>query len=384
MPRATRSHPSSGSSPPAGAGRGAFQPRPGQGQRPDGVREPGDRGPEGRRDARPDHEGVAVRQGERAGPPALSDGCRADRMTAPRRSRGSARRRGRCSASLLGGARAPAAGPDRARRCDRPSIALASTIVFFGFVGVGGRQLAGTGRTSSDRSSTASSSVRPCPSGRRVLGQHPAVPRRRGPHPGARPGHRGPAQPARARCFFPLRLMATVYADVFRAVPGSSIIYILGFGIPGARHRRRAERPVLLRGRRPDPRLLGLRVRGVPGGHRVRPSEPGRGGPLARPQPVPGPPLRGHAAGRPARDPAPAQRLHRAPEGHGPRLVHRRGRDLPRVADHRGGAVQLHALPRYGARLPRDHDPAGALHRLARRARPARAGVGHPVAARRA
>jgi polar amino acid transport system permease protein len=33
--------------------------------------------------------------------------------------------------------------------------------------------------------------------------------------------------------FFPLRLMATIYADVFRALPGVLVIYILGFGIPG-------------------------------------------------------------------------------------------------------------------------------------------------------
>ena len=32
--------------------------------------------------------------------------------------------------------------------------------------------------------------------------------------------------------FFPLRLLATMYADVFRAVPGVLIIYLLGFGIP--------------------------------------------------------------------------------------------------------------------------------------------------------
>ena len=32
---------------------------------------------------------------------------------------------------------------------------------------------------------------------------------------------------------FPVRLMATIYADFFRAVPGVLIIYILGFGIPG-------------------------------------------------------------------------------------------------------------------------------------------------------
>jgi polar amino acid transport system permease protein len=32
---------------------------------------------------------------------------------------------------------------------------------------------------------------------------------------------------------FPLRLLATIYADFFRAVPGVLIIYLLGFGIPG-------------------------------------------------------------------------------------------------------------------------------------------------------
>ena len=32
---------------------------------------------------------------------------------------------------------------------------------------------------------------------------------------------------------FPVRLLATVYTDVFRAIPGVLIIYILGFGIPG-------------------------------------------------------------------------------------------------------------------------------------------------------
>ncbi len=32
---------------------------------------------------------------------------------------------------------------------------------------------------------------------------------------------------------FPFRAVATVYADVFRALPGILVIYILGFGIPG-------------------------------------------------------------------------------------------------------------------------------------------------------
>jgi len=34
---------------------------------------------------------------------------------------------------------------------------------------------------------------------------------------------------------FPLRLLATVYVDVFRALPGVLVIYVLGFGIPGLR-----------------------------------------------------------------------------------------------------------------------------------------------------
>ena len=33
--------------------------------------------------------------------------------------------------------------------------------------------------------------------------------------------------------FFPVRFLATVYVDVFRALPGVLVIFILGFGIPG-------------------------------------------------------------------------------------------------------------------------------------------------------
>ena len=35
--------------------------------------------------------------------------------------------------------------------------------------------------------------------------------------------------------FFPVRVLATIYADVFRALPGALVIFILGFGIPGLR-----------------------------------------------------------------------------------------------------------------------------------------------------
>ena len=33
--------------------------------------------------------------------------------------------------------------------------------------------------------------------------------------------------------FFPIRAFATIYADVFRAIPGLLVIFVLGFGIPG-------------------------------------------------------------------------------------------------------------------------------------------------------
>jgi polar amino acid transport system permease protein len=33
--------------------------------------------------------------------------------------------------------------------------------------------------------------------------------------------------------FFPVRLLATVYVDAFRALPGLLVIYVLGFGMPG-------------------------------------------------------------------------------------------------------------------------------------------------------
>lgn len=41
------------------------------------------------------------------------------------------------------------------------------------------------------------------------------------------------ARSSTSAVLFPVRLMATVYVDIFRALPGVLVIYILGFGIPG-------------------------------------------------------------------------------------------------------------------------------------------------------
>jgi polar amino acid transport system permease protein len=35
--------------------------------------------------------------------------------------------------------------------------------------------------------------------------------------------------------FFPVRVLATIYADIFRAIPGLLVIYVIGFGIPALR-----------------------------------------------------------------------------------------------------------------------------------------------------
>ena len=84
---------------------------------------------------------------------------------------------------------------------------------------------------------------------------------------------------------FPLRLLATIYVDLFRALPGVLVIYR-----PRLRHPRpapagRAERPVLLGRRRADAPVLRLRVRGLPGRDRFGPSQPGGRRPLARHDP---------------------------------------------------------------------------------------------------
>lgn len=35
--------------------------------------------------------------------------------------------------------------------------------------------------------------------------------------------------------FFPVRILATIYVDIFRAIPGLLVIYVIGFGVPALR-----------------------------------------------------------------------------------------------------------------------------------------------------
>ncbi len=69
--------------------------------------------------------------------------------------------------------------------------------------------------------------------------------------------------------FFPVRLLATVYVDVFRALPGVLIIYILGLGIPGLGLAGIPIDAFFYAVVSSHPHLLGVRLGGLPGRHRI-------------------------------------------------------------------------------------------------------------------
>ena len=84
--------------------------------------------------------------------------------------------------------------------------------------------------------------------------------------------------------FFPFRMLAIVYTDLFRGMPLLLVIYLFGFGLPALGITRPVD-PVggRVRDRGTGPVLLGLRRRGVPGRDRVGAPEPGRGRAIPRP-----------------------------------------------------------------------------------------------------
>ena len=83
--------------------------------------------------------------------------------------------------------------------------------------------------------------------------------------------------------FFPFRLIAIVYTDLFRGMPLLLVIYLFGFGLPALGIRGLSTQSevvyataalVLV--------LLGVRRRGVPGRDRVGAPQPGRGRAIPR------------------------------------------------------------------------------------------------------
>ena len=165
---------------------------------------------------------------------------------------------------------------------------------------------------------------------RDVLGQRPAVPDRRGPHPRLRArcsrscgACRGPCS-SRCGCSRP---STSTCSGPCRASSSSSCS---ASGSRRLRSRRRA-RSTRSSGRSsPSRSLYSAYVSEVyrAGIDSVHPSQDAAARSLGLTH-APDDAARRGATGRPPRDPAAAQRLHRPPEGHRPRLVHRRGRDLP-------------------------------------------------------
>ena len=168
----------------------------------------------------------------------------------------------------------------------------------------------------------------------------------------------------RAPIFLPLRVLATIYVDVFRGVPTILVIFLLGFGVPALRLQGVPNDPGLLGHRRTDPVLQRLRGRGLPGRHRVGASEPADGRPLARPVDAADEPIRRPAPGRAQRRAAAAERLHLPAEGHRARVRARADRGAPAGADRRLIDLQLHAVRRGRPDLHRADDSHDPVRRL--------------------
>ena len=175
----------------------------------------------------------------------------------------------------------------------------------------------------------------------------------------------------RGPVFTPLRILAAAYTDLFRAVPTILVILLLGFGAPA------------------------LQIKGVPHSdvfwaivalvlvYSAYVAEVYRAGiQSVHPSQVASARALGLSRGKTMRFVVVPQAVRRvippllndfiglqkdSALDRGPR-VHR---GAPRGADHLGRELRLHAVRGARAHLHRDHDPRGALRRLARRAGPA-------------
>ena len=102
----------------------------------------------------------------------------------------------------------------------------------------------------------------------------------------------------RGPVFFPLRVFAAAYTDLFRGLPLLLVIFLLGFGVPALRLQGMPDERGGLRRRCAGADLHRVRGRGLPGRDRVGPPVATGGGPLARPDVRAVDAVRGAAAGR--------------------------------------------------------------------------------------
>jgi hypothetical protein len=103
-----------------------------------------------------------------------------------------------------------------------------------------------------------------------------------------------------APALFPVRLIATVYTDVFRGIPTVLLVYLVGFGVPALEPQRPADGAGGPGRDRARALLRRLRERGLPRGTALRASRPTRWGARNRTHRASGDAVRDPPAGRPA------------------------------------------------------------------------------------
>src|SRR6202042_242348 len=175
---------------------------------------------------------------------------------------------------------------------------------------------------------------------------------------------------------FPLRIVSTIYVDVFRGVPLILVIFAIGFGVPALNLTFVSTQSAPVYGVAALVLSYSAYVSEVyrAGLNSVHQSQ------VARPVAYGVAALRDLAAGGAQHHPAAAERLHQPAEGHRPGRHPRRNRGQQGRRDLQRYRVQLLQLRGGGHPVPHPHHPAGPVHRPPDRPGPAPpAGRGGPV-----
>ena len=162
----------------------------------------------------------------------------------------------------------------------------------------------------------------------------------------------------------PLRALAIVYTDFFRGTPLILVAFLVGFGLPGLNIHFISNRSNFVYGVIALTLVYTAYVTEVfrAGIESVHQSQRMAARSLGLSY-CAGDAVRRHPAGGATGDPAAAERLHRAAEGHRPRLRDRRRRGGVPGAGVLADLRELHLVPRRGRALHPAHDPPRPLHR---------------------
>jgi His/Glu/Gln/Arg/opine family amino acid ABC transporter permease subunit len=147
---------------------------------------------------------------------------------------------------------------------------------------------------------------------------------------------------------FPLRILSTVYVDIFRGVPLLLVIYIVGFGVPALSIRFLSTQSLAVYGTTALVLSYSAYVSEV---YRAGLNSVHRSQAMAA-----------RSASCPQHPPGPPERLHQPAEGHGARRGDRRRRSQPGGADLCELRLQLLELHRGCDPVPPPYDPARTIH----------------------